>query len=546
VTLLKVDNLGLTFDRIGQTPTTAIEGVSFTLDQGETLALVGESGSGKSVTALSILGLLPYPMAKHPAGSILFEGKEILGAPEPILRAIRGREIGMIFQEPMTALNPLHTIEKQIAEPLFLHKGLTNKQAAAQVIDLLKLVGFPDGADRLDAYPHQLSGGQRQRVMIAMALACEPKMVIADEPTTALDVTIQAGILELLQSLQKRFQMALLLISHDLGIVRHMASRVAVMKDGKIVEQGKTAQVLSKPKHPYTRHLINSEPSGEPTPVPAKAKKILEAKDVVVTFQGKKALFFKPRPSVFAVRGVSLSVKEGETIGVVGESGSGKSTLAYALLQLVKGTGSVKFCGEEIMGKNLRQLRSMRPHMQIIFQDPFSSLNPRLSVGQIVSEGLEIHQPGLGRTEIRRQVDDILVEVGLAAGSFDRYPHEFSGGQRQRIAIARALVLKPKLVILDEPTSALDRPIQAEIIELLRGLQKKYKIAYLFISHDLKVVRAMSHRIIVMKDGAIVEEGNAGEVYTNPKTTYAKTLMKAALDILLNHETALEPTPDRI
>jgi microcin C transport system ATP-binding protein len=533
MTLLQVKDLSVRFHSPNQAPTEAVTGVSFSLKQGETLALVGESGSGKSVSALSILGLLPYPMASHPTGSILFNGQELLNAPEGDLRKIRGHDIGMIFQEPMTALNPLHTLEKQIAEPLLIHKGMTKLQAKDRVVELLHLVGFADGVNRLDAYPHQLSGGQRQRVMIAMALACEPKLLIADEPTTALDVTIQASILELICELQQKFQMGLLLISHDLGMVAKMAKTIAVMRTGKVVEQGLTDKVLKKPQHPYTKHLIQSEPHGHPAPVPKGAPSILKIKDIHVTFKGqKKSWISRGSGDVRAVDGVSFSLVAGETVGVVGESGSGKSTLAYAVLRLVESQGSINFCGTEIEKLSRTTVRPLRPQMQIIFQDPFSSLNPRLSVGQIVAEGLQIHQKHLGKEEIDRQVSAILKEVGLTPDSRNRYPHEFSGGQRQRIAIARALILKPKLLILDEPTSALDRSIQAEVIDLLRDLQKRYQLAYIFISHDLKVVRAMSHRIIVMRDGLVVEEEQTEELFTKPKDLYTKNLIKAAFDIL--------------
>ena len=533
MTLLKVENLSVHFHRRDQPPTEAVKSVSFSLKQGETLALVGESGSGKSVSALSILGLLPYPMASHPTGSILFEGQELLNAPEADLRKVRGHDIGMIFQEPMTALNPLHSLEKQIAEPLLIHKGMTKIQAKDRVIELLHLVGFADGVNRLQAYPHQLSGGQRQRVMIAMALACEPKLLIADEPTTALDVTIQAGILDLIRRLQEQFKMGLLLISHDLGMVAKMAKTVAVMREGEVVEQGRTSLVLKKPKHPYTQHLLACEPKGHPAPVPKSRSPILTTTDIEVTFKGqKKSWIARGSADVKAVDGISFSVVSGETVGIVGESGSGKSTLAYAVLRLVKCKGEIDFCGTQLQGLSRGAIRHLRPQMQIIFQDPFSSLNPRLSVGQIVAEGLEIHHKNLGRKAIDEQVQTILQEVGLSPEARHRYPHEFSGGQRQRIAIARALILKPKLLILDEPTSALDRSIQAEVIELLRDLQKRYQLAYLFISHDLKVVRAMSHRIIVMQDGRIVEEGETEKIFTTPKQIYTKTLIHASFDIL--------------
>lgn len=534
MTLLKVNNLSVTFHQNNQNDHIAVKDVSFDLDQGQTLALVGESGSGKSVSALSILGLLPYPQASHPTGSITFQGQELLNQSEDVLRKVRGREIGMIFQEPMTALNPLHTIEKQITEPLEIHKKLTRTQARNQVIELLKLVGFEDGIDRLQSFPHQLSGGQRQRVMIAMALACEPKLLIADEPTTALDVTIQASILELIQSLQKRFQMALLLISHDLGMVAKMAERIAVMRHGEIVETGNTLHVLKNPQHTYTKHLIESEPSGAPAPLPLHPELILQSQDLCVTFQKEKSWFSKKQEKpIKAVDHVNLQLNVGETLGIVGESGSGKSTLAYALLRLQENQGGkIVFNGIDLHALKPRELRPLRRSMQIIFQDPFGSLNPRLSIGQIVAEGLVVHNKELTQQQIEQAVGERLEEVGIDPEFQSRYPHEFSGGQRQRIAIARALILQPKLLILDEPTSALDRSIQAEVIDLLRNLQTKHKLSYLFISHDLKVVRAMSHRIIVMKNGQIVEEGPVEKIFTNPETAYTKSLIKAAFDIL--------------
>jgi len=535
MSLLSVKDLGVTFHQAGQGDHLAVKGVSFDLDQGETLALVGESGSGKSVSALSILGLLPYPQASHPAGSILFQGKELLNQSEDILRKIRGSEIGMIFQEPMTALNPLHTIEKQISEPLEVHKRLTRVQARSEVIDLLKLVGFPDGVDRLNAFPHQLSGGQRQRVMIAMALACRPKLLIADEPTTALDVTIQASILELIQSLQRRFQMGLLLISHDLGMVAKMSEHIAVMRSGEIVEAGKTLDVLKEPNHPYTQHLIAAEPSGAPAPLPLHPEVILKANDLCVTFKGKKASLFsrKTEKDVKAVDHVSLHLNRGETLGIVGESGSGKSTLAYSILRLQESQGGgIAFNGIDLHVLKPKELRHLRRLMQIIFQDPVGSLNPRLSVGQIVAEGLVVHNKNLTSAQIDAHVAERLEEVGISADFRNRYPHEFSGGQRQRIAIARALILQPKLLVLDEPTSALDRSIQAEVIDLLRTLQTRHQLSYLFISHDLKVVRAMSHRIIVMKDGKIVEEGSVDQIFNHPQTPYTQSLIRAAFDIV--------------
>jgi microcin C transport system ATP-binding protein len=513
-----------------------VRDVSLTLNKGETVALVGESGSGKSVTALSILGLLPYPAAFHPHGSIKLDGKELLSLPESELIPYRGRRIGMIFQEPMTALNPLHTIFQQISEPLILHLAMNKKSARPKVIDLLHLVGFEDAEDRLDAYPHQLSGGQRQRVMIAMALACEPDILIADEPTTALDVTLQATILDLIKSLQKRFQMGLLLITHDLGVVSKMADRMVVMKDGVVVEQGETQQIIQHPTHPYTKHLIDSEPGGAPTPLPNNAHEILSANNLTVTFAKPASLLkrmfqFNQKPDFIAVNSVSLALRQGETLGIVGESGSGKSTLAYALVRLVDSQGEITLEGRRIDGAATKDLRPLRSSFQIIFQDPFSSLNPRFSVNQLIAEGLVVHQPNLTERERDQMVANILMEVGLDPEARHRYPHEFSGGQRQRIAIARALILKPRILVLDEPTSALDRSIQAEVIELLRKLQAKHKLSYLFISHDLKVVRAMSHRIIVMRYGKIVEEGMVDELFDHPKDPYTQELLKAAFSL---------------
>ena len=536
--LLRVNNLGVTFRQINQPDFVAVQDVSFTLNRGETLALVGESGSGKSVTALSILGLLPYPQAYHPTGSIIFHNQELLNQSESVLRAIRGHKIGMIFQEPMTALNPLHTIEKQIGESLQVHLGLTKEQSRRRIIDLLKLVGFADGVDRLQAYPHQLSGGQRQRVMIAMALACEPELLIADEPTTALDVTIQAGILTLLQQLQKRFEMGLLLISHDLGMVAKIADQMAVMWQGKIVEQGPTAKVLAKPAHPYTQQLIAAEPSGYPVPSPEPSLVILDAQNIKVDFVKAQpfwlSLMGRPSAILTAVDDVSLSLKQGETLGIVGESGSGKSTLAYALLGLQPCQAtSLRFEQQSLLGLSVKEMRPWRQHFQIIFQDPFGSLNPRLSIGQIVAEGLVVHQPHLTFSQQEQHVCQTLREVGLDPNWRHRYPHELSGGQRQRVAIARALILQPKVLVLDEPTSALDRSIQAEIIHLLKRLQEQYAFSYIFISHDLKVVRSLSHRIIVMQKGKIVETGTADQIFNHPQTDYTRTLVQAAFTINL-------------
>lgn len=530
--LLQINNLSVQFNRSGAAPFDAVRHVSLSINQGETLAIVGESGSGKSVTAHSILGLLPYPAAAHPNGSILFQGQELLGKGERFLRKFRGNEIGMIFQEPMTALNPLHSLEKQISEVLFVHRHLSNQSARKRVLELLELVGFKGGSNRLDALPHQLSGGERQRVMIAMALACEPKLLIADEPTTALDVTIQAGIIKLLKQLQHQFNMGLLLISHDLSMVGQIAGRIAVMSQGEIVETGTTRQILQTPAHPYTKTLVAAEPSGEPEAVQNGQEKILKVRDLKVTFTTKKGFFARNNTTLAAVDGLSFDLSQGETLGIVGESGSGKSTLAYAILRLVGSYGTIVFMGSAIQHLSLKQLRPLRARLQIVFQDPFSSLNPRLSVGQIVAEGLNIHQKKLTAAAVEAAVIQSLKEVGLPEDARFRYPHEFSGGQRQRISIARALILKPKLLILDEPTSALDRSIQAEVIDLLRTLQQRHQLSYLFISHDLKVVRAMSHRILVMRHGKVVELGTADQIINQPQTEYAQTLKRAAFEFV--------------
>lgn len=530
--LLQINDLSVQFNRSGAQVFDAVRHVSLSINQGETLAIVGESGSGKSVTAHSILGLLPYPSAMHPSGSILFKGQELLNKGEKFLRKFRGNEIGMIFQEPMTALNPLHSLEKQISEVLLVHHHLSKPAARNRVLELLELVEFKGGTSRLDALPHQLSGGERQRVMIAMALACEPKLLIADEPTTALDVTIQAAIIKLLKQLQQQFKMGLLLISHDLSMVSQIASQIAVMSNGEIVETGTTQQILASPLHPYTKALVAAEPSGEPDAVKLGQQKILNLSDIKVTFTAKKSFFARNNTSLNAVDGVSFDLAQGETLGIVGESGSGKSTLAYGILRLVNSSGTIVFMGEEIQHLSAKQLRPIRSRLQIVFQDPFSSLNPRLSVGQIVAEGLHVHQKNLSFGEVEAAVIQSLQEVGLPEETRFRYPHEFSGGQRQRISIARALILKPKLLILDEPTSALDRSIQAEVIDLLRTLQKRHQLSYLFISHDLKVVRAMSHRILVMRQGKVVELGTADQIINHPQTEYAKTLKRAAFEFI--------------
>ena len=511
---------------------TAVKDVSFTLDRGQTMALVGESGSGKSVTALSILQLLPYPRASHPSGSILFDGQEMIGAKERTLRKIRGNRISMIFQEPMTSLNPLHNIEKQVGEVLFLHKGLRGAKARARILELLDLVGIPDPASRLKALPHELSGGQRQRVMIAMALANEPELLIADEPTTALDVTIQAQILELLKDLQSKLGMALLLITHDLQIVQKMAQTVCVMKDGEIVEAGQARALFDAPKHAYTQKLLSAVPSGEAPALPENASELLETSNIHVQFPiGRKGILGRPDHYLNAVDQISLTLKQGETLGIVGESGSGKTTLAMAILRLLKSDGDIRFAGQDIRGFSGTDLRKLRRDMQVVFQDPFGSLSPRMSIAQIVGEGLEIHEPSLTRSEREARIAEALTEVDLPQNAMDRYPHEFSGGQRQRISIARALVLKPRFIVLDEPTSALDMSVQAQIVELLRDLQARHKMAYLFISHDLRVVRALSHRVMVMQGGKLVESGPAADVFDNPTQPYTKALLAAALDL---------------
>ena len=527
--LLEVKDLSVNFGT-GDKAVRAVRGVSFDIKRGETVALVGESGSGKSVTALSVLQLLPYPAASHPTGSIRFQGKELVGASTRELLSVRGNRISMIFQEPMTSLNPLHTIERQVNEVLILHKGLSREAARKRTLELLEQVGIPDAANRLDAYPHQLSGGQRQRVMIAMALANEPDLLIADEPTTALDVTIQAQILKLLKSLQARYGMALLFITHDLGIVRKMADRVCVMTQGRIVEQGPVAEVFDRPQHSYTQHLLSAEPKGRPAAADPAAPEILRLDDLKVHFPIRRGVMRRTVGHVKAVDGVSLALREGHTIGLVGESGSGKTTLGLALLRLERSAGGIQFDGRELQGLSQRELRPMRREMQIVFQDPFSSLSPRMSVGEIVGEGLEVH--GIGTKQERSTlIDEVLREVGLDPSSRERYPHEFSGGQRQRISIARALVLKPRLIVLDEPTSALDMSVQAQIVDLLRDLQQRHKLAYLFISHDLKVVRALADEVVVLRHGKVVERGPAKQIFDAPQTPYTQALIAAAFNL---------------
>jgi microcin C transport system ATP-binding protein len=518
--LLTVEDLAVDF-RHGAAVTHAVKGISFALSKGETLALVGESGSGKSVTALSILKLLPYPSASHPTGSIRFRGDELLDADEQDLRKVRGNDITMVFQEPMTSLNPLHTVERQIGEILDLHQGLTGPKARRRIVELLGL----------DSFPHQLSGGQRQRVMIAMALANNPDLLIADEPTTALDVTVQAQILELLRKLRRETGMALLLITHDLGIVRHMADRVAVMRHGEIVEQGATREVFAAPKHPYTRQLIDAEPKGAPPPYVPTAPVVVEASRLKVWFPIKRGLLRRIVGHVKAVDGVDVRVRAGQTLGVVGESGSGKTTLGLALLRLISSEGPILYLGRHIEAFQSRDMRPLRKDMQIVFQDPYGSLSPRLSIRQIVEEGLLIQNPSMSAEERERRVSSALQEVGIDPASMERYPHEFSGGQRQRIAIARAMVLEPKFVMLDEPTSALDMSVQAQIVDLLRDLQERHDLAYLFISHDLKVVRALANEVIVMRNGEVVEQGPAAEIFDRPQSDYTKALLAAALHL---------------
>jgi microcin C transport system ATP-binding protein len=525
--LITVKDLSVDFHGGGGT-THAVKHVSFDIARAETVALVGESGSGKTVTALSILRLLPYPAAAHPSGAIWFKDEDLMALAPDALRHVRGNQISMIFQEPMTSLNPLHTIEQQIGEVLRIHRGLSDRAARIRVLDLLEKVGIDDPKGRLASYPHQLSGGQRQRVMIAMALANEPDLLIADEPTTALDVTIQAQILDLLLKLKAEFHMAMLLITHDLGIVRKMADRVCVMTNGEIVERGETREIFAAPQHPYTRHLLASEPKGSPPPSDAKAPVILEAKDLRVWFPIRRGFLRRTIGHIKAVDGIDLAVKQGQTLGVVGESGSGKTTLGLALLRLIASEGPIVYLGNRIDGYDSKRMRPLRRDMQIVFQDPYGSLSPRLSVAQIIEEGLLIQKPGMDRAERRARVTQALDEVGLDPASQDRYPHEFSGGQRQRIAIARALVLEPKFLILDEPTSALDVSVQAQIVDLLRDLQRRHQLAYLFISHDLKVVRALANAIIVLRHGKVVEQGSARTVFAKPKTDYTKALLAAA------------------
>ncbi len=527
--LLEIRDLAVSF----RTPDGIVEAVrnaSLTVDKGEIVALVGESGSGKTMTGLSVPQLLPAN-GYHPAGSIRLQGEELIGAPVALLRQLRGDRISMIFQEPMTSLNPLHTIEKQIGEVIYVHRKIPLSQSRKRILELLRLVGLGDAESRLAAYPHELSGGQRQRVMIAMALANDPDILIADEPTTALDVTIQAQILTLLKDLQNRLGMAVLLITHDLGVVAKTADRVVVMTQGEVVETGPVETVLKSPRHNYTRHLMEAEPKGQPVRPDAAAEVIMETRDLKVHFPITKGILRRTVDYVRAVDGISASVRRGHTIGIVGESGSGKTTLGLALLRLTQSRGRIVFLGQDIENRNPRSLRPLRRHMQVVFQDPYSSLSPRMTVGEIIGEGLQIHEPAMTREARQQLITDTLKEVGLDASMQDRLPHEFSGGQRQRIAIARAMVLKPDLVILDEPTSALDLSVQSQIIDLLRNLQASHHMAYVFISHDLKVVRALSHYVIVMREGRIVEEGPTAAIFDKPVQDYTRALMAAALNL---------------
>lgn len=529
--LLSVDHLEMSFV-LGHKQFPTLHDISFSLDKGETLALVGESGSGKSVTALSIMRLLSPHITHYKKGRICFLGKNLRELPEKELCNLRGDRMGMIFQEPMTSLNPLHRVERQIAESIELHKKNASKlEIQRRVKELMEDVGLSYEERLLKAYPHQLSGGQRQRVMIAMALANSPDLLIADEPTTALDVTIQAQILDLLLDLKKRYNMALLLITHDLGIVKKMADRVIVMTEGKIVESSSKDVLFKSPQHPYTQKLLAAEPKGLATQVKEDAPVILDAKDVKVWFPIKKGIFKKTHDYVKAVNGVSLSVKEGETLGIVGESGSGKTTLGLALLRLLNSQGQIQFCEQNVQALKGKALRNLRREMQIVFQDPFGSLSPRMNVEQIIAEGLNVHRLIEDPKERSEQIKQTLLDVGLSPDIRNRFPHEFSGGQRQRISIARALILKPKLLVLDEPTSALDMSVQAQIVDLLRYIQQRYNLGYIFISHDLKVIRALSHRILVMKNGKVVEEGTRDQIFSQPQETYTQALMEAALDL---------------
>ena len=528
--LLSIRDLSVAFG-LGAREVLAVDRVSFDIGKGETVALVGESGSGKSVTALSVMKLLPYPAAHHPSGSIVFQGRELLTMAENEIRKVRGNDITIIFQEPMTSLNPLHTIAKQIGEILLLHQGLNGAAARARIVQLLTHVGIPDPAGRLASYPHQLSGGQRQRVMIAMALANEPELLIADEPTTALDVTVQAQILKLLNDTQVRLGMSVLFITHDLGIVRKIADRVCVMQQGKIVEQGAVERVFTAPEHPYTRALLAAEPKPDPAPPRPTAPVVVSTTDLKVWFPVKRGVLRKIVGHIKAVDGISVEVRKGETLGVVGESGSGKTTLGLAILRLISSDGPVVFMGDTIQGLKFKQMRPYRRNMQIVFQDPYGSLSPRMSVSDIIAEGLRVHHPHLPAAKRERQVVAALTDVGLDPETRFRYPHEFSGGQRQRIALARALALEPTFIMLDEPTSALDMLIQSQMVDLLRDLQKRHDLTYMFISHDLRVVAALASRLLVLRNGKMVEEGAAADLFKAPKSDYTRALFAAAFKL---------------
>jgi microcin C transport system ATP-binding protein len=536
--LLEVKDLSVAFGQAGR-ETIAVDKISFDIAPRETVALVGESGSGKSVTALSILKLLPYPSASHPSGQVIFKGQNLLAMSQHEIRQVRGNDITMVFQEPMTSLNPLHTIERQIAEVLAIHYGLTGIAARKRVIELLAEVGIPEPETRIRSYPHQLSGGQRQRVMIALALANEPELFIADEPTTALDVTVQAQILKLLKDLRARRGMAMLFITHDLGIVRKIADRVCVMQGGKIVETGTRDEIFSAPKHAYTRALIAAEPKGEPAKPQPDAPVVVSADNLKIWFPIKRGFFRRTVGHIKAVDGVSLAVRKGETLGVVGESGSGKTTLGLALLRLISSEGPIVFMGKPIQRLKFREMRPFRREMQVVFQDPYGSLSPRMSIEDIVGEGLRVHQPKLTMSEREARVIAALKDVGLDPDTRHRYPHEFSGGQRQRIAVARAMVLEPSFVVLDEPTSALDMMIQAQIVDLLRELQRKHDLTYLFISHDLKVVAALASHVVVMRNGKVVEQGPAADVFKQPQSPYTQALFAAAFALETANEGAV-------
>ncbi|EKS32568.1 hypothetical protein HMPREF9696_03545 [Afipia clevelandensis ATCC 49720] len=528
--LLDVRDLSVAF-RQGGSENIAVDKISFSIERGQCVALVGESGSGKSVSALSVLKLLPYPTAHHPTGSIRFKGQDLLGMSENEIRGIRGNDISIIFQEPMTSLNPLHTIEAQIAEVIQLHTGVRGAKARERTLELLTQVGIPEPETRLASYPHQLSGGQRQRVMIAMALANEPDLLIADEPTTALDVTVQAQILKLLAEIRARLGMSMLFITHDLGIVRRIADTVCVMNNGKIVEQGPVEQVFTAARHPYTKALLAAEPKPDPAPPRPDAPVVMSSDDLKVWFPIRRGLLRKTVGHIKAVDGVSISVRQGETLGVVGESGSGKTTLGLALLRLISSNGPIVFLGKDIQGLKFKEMRPVRRDMQIVFQDPFGALSPRMSVGDIITEGLGVHQPSLNADEREARVVKALTDVGLDPATRFRYPHEFSGGQRQRISIARAVVLEPSFVVLDEPTSALDMLFQAQMVDLLRDLQRKRDLTYMFISHDLRVVASLASNLIVMRNGKVVEQGAAADLFKNPKTDYTRALFAAAFNI---------------